>query len=86
MRYLTTNCMKIQLTDSESLSYSRFLAKLRTRLVRKFGSQKRVADKLCIDPANFSRIITGVVDCNSKLVFKMIELSGMVVIDDPLTF
>lgn len=59
--------MKTQLSSIDSDAYRALLWRIKCRLSHVYGSQRKVAKLLCIDPANLSRILTGVTDCNSKL-------------------
>lgn len=72
--------MRTLLDDVLDEEYKLFLWRLRICLLDAYGTQKKAAEAIGIDPANLSKYLTGVVDCNSKLLFRMISLAHMVVI------
>lgn len=78
--------MKTQLTSLESDAYRALLWRIKCRLSQFYGSQRKVAKHLGIDPANLSRILSGVTDCNSKLLFQLLNIVGMVIIANDIHF
>ena len=69
--------MKTQLPSQFELPYSMDLWRIRTGLLRNYGSQKEVAKLLHLDEANLSKILTGVVDCNCKLYWLLCQMAGL---------
>lgn len=67
--------MKYQLLPDEQLSYELLLARFRANLNFKFGSQKSAAVYLGVDPTYLSKVLSGVIDMNSKLFYKLLRCS-----------
>lgn len=67
--------MKYQLLPDEQHSYELLLARFRANLNFKFGTQKAAATYLGVDPTYLSKVLSGVIDMNSRLFYKLLRFS-----------
>lgn len=71
------NGMKTQLNETESRAYRLLLWRIKCRLSQFYGSQKQAAKELGIDETQLSKILSGTVDCNCKLFFRLLNYSRL---------
>lgn len=69
--------MKYQLLPDEQRSYELLLAHFRASLNFKFGTQKSAATYLGVDHTYLSKVLSGVIDMNSKLFYKIWIVSDL---------
>ena len=64
--------MKTQLNEQQSIIYSKILQHCSMQIMI-LGGQKKAAKELGIDPSNLCKYLSGVIDPNSKLFFKILD-------------